>query len=187
MPRDLELAPHKLGYTVAEAVALTGVSRTRLYQENKVGQLKFVRRSAGGRWSPARTSRRGWICCAGRPEPPRSKRCRAPDRCFGRVHIHTSHVDPGRSDSAAVSDRGRPSVGGPAECARMTPPERRRGADSGRSGSETGLDLGRVSVLGDGATREIRVRRRPATRDERRQPSAPHHRKQHQVLPEVGT
>jgi hypothetical protein len=43
MPRDLELAPHKLGYTVAEAVALTGVSRTRLYQENKASRLKFVK------------------------------------------------------------------------------------------------------------------------------------------------
>jgi excisionase family DNA binding protein len=59
MPRDLELAPHKLGYTVAEAVALTGVSRTRLYQENKVGRLKFVK--IGRRTLVTRTDLEAWL------------------------------------------------------------------------------------------------------------------------------
>jgi excisionase family DNA binding protein len=59
MPRDLELAPHKLGYTVAEAVALTGVSRTRLYQENKASRLKFVK--IGQRTLVTRTDLEAWL------------------------------------------------------------------------------------------------------------------------------
>jgi excisionase family DNA binding protein len=59
MPRDLELAPHNLGYTVAEAVALTGVSRTRLYQENKASRLKFVK--IGRRTLVTRTDLEAWL------------------------------------------------------------------------------------------------------------------------------
>jgi excisionase family DNA binding protein len=59
MPRDLELTPHKLGYTVIEAVALTGVSRTRLYQENRAGRLKFVK--VGRRTLVTRTDLEAWL------------------------------------------------------------------------------------------------------------------------------
>jgi excisionase family DNA binding protein len=59
MPRDFGLPTHKLGYTVAEAVALTGVSRTRLYQENKAGRLKFVK--IGRRTLVTRTDLEAWL------------------------------------------------------------------------------------------------------------------------------
>ena len=59
MPRDFGPPPHKLGYTVAEAVALTGVSRTRLYQENKAGRLNFVK--IGRRTLVTRTDLEAWL------------------------------------------------------------------------------------------------------------------------------
>ena len=43
MPHEFGLPSLKLGYTFTEAVALTGVSRTQLYQERKTGRLKVIK------------------------------------------------------------------------------------------------------------------------------------------------
>jgi excisionase family DNA binding protein len=43
MPQEFGLPSRKLGYTFTEAVALTGVSRTQLYQERKEGRLKVIK------------------------------------------------------------------------------------------------------------------------------------------------
>jgi excisionase family DNA binding protein len=43
MSRELGLPSQKFGYTLTEVVALTGLSRSQLYQERKVGRLKVIK------------------------------------------------------------------------------------------------------------------------------------------------
>lgn len=56
MPQEFGLPSRKLGYTFAEAVALTGVSRSQLYLERKAGRLKVGRRAL-----ITHTDREAWI------------------------------------------------------------------------------------------------------------------------------
>jgi excisionase family DNA binding protein len=59
MPQEFGLPSRKLGYTFAEAVALTGVSRSQLYQERKAGRLKVVK--VGRRALITHTDLEAWI------------------------------------------------------------------------------------------------------------------------------
>ena len=59
MLQEFGLSSRKLGYTFAEAVALTGISGSQLYQERKASRLKVVK--VGRRALITHTDLEAWI------------------------------------------------------------------------------------------------------------------------------